>query len=115
MNMQDKNGNTALLDLSVSYSDSSKYLEMLTSAGCDVNIGNNNGHSVINKVIRYSYNIIKNLKLLYAAGANVNRVDINGHTPAHHRSEILPMMFAAGENIEKAGQDGICVKQQLNS
>ena len=116
VNVQKKDGSTALLLLQPGYQHQVKLFKILISTGADVNINDNTGKSVMQNVLRYFRKTIENVKLLYAAGANVNMVDINTDTAALHgeRSEILKLMFAAGENIDEAGQDATRIKQELN-
>ena len=110
MNIQSKKGYTALLCTRGWYSHES--LKMLITAGADVNICAHGGYSIIRKVLETT----ESLRRVYAAGAHVNMVDINIKTAEYNsqRSEILKLLFAAGENIDGAGKVARKVKKELN-
>ena len=101
VNIQNNDGKPALL-LAPDWSDG-RLLKLLIRAGADVNIRAYNGDTVIRSILRSPMKLTEKLKLAYSAGASVNRVVVDGNFVVRNRekiTEILRVMFVAGENID---------------
>ena len=109
VNLKNDDGDTALIE--AAHGGNDKYMRLLIEVGADVNIHNVQGATALTKAVKGDRVGSKCDELLIKSGGDVNQ--LSGYINNIRNHDRLKLLFAAGLNIDEAGDRAKRVKDEL--